>query len=106
MAAALVVGVRARSFTASLTERIDDIRGNGRAAACGSVSIPWLAQHDGGQYLKGSTKNIWDVSEPAILANPSIVRVSREARFVSSVSRNADPFPSAGTLHVELSHET
>ena len=75
MAAALV-GVRARSFTASLTERIDDIRGNGRAAACGSVT--WLAQHDGCQYLRGPTKNIWNVSEPTILANPSIVRVSRE----------------------------
>src|SRR5215467_14399668 len=100
MAAALV-GVR---FTASLTERIDDIHGNGRAAACGSVT--WLAQHDGCQYLKGPTKNIWNVSEPAILANPSIVRVSREARFVSSVSRESGPIPIRWDLHAELSHET
>jgi hypothetical protein len=106
MAAALMVGVRARSFTASLTERIDDIHGNGRAAACGSVSIPWLAQHDGGQYLKGSTKNIWDVSEPAILANPSIVRVSREARFVSSVSRESGPIPIRWDPPAKLLHET
>jgi hypothetical protein len=31
---------------------------------------------------------IWKVSELAILANPRIVRVSRWARFVSSVSRH------------------
>jgi hypothetical protein len=104
MAAALVVGVRARSFTASLTERIDDIRGNGRAVACGSVT--WLAQHDGCQYLRGPTKNIWNVSESAILANPSIVRVSREARFVSSVSRESGPIPIRWDPPAKLLHET
>jgi len=82
------------------------------SAATGG-QLPGVSQHlqgssnsDGGQFLKGPPKNIWNVSEPGILAILSIVRVSREARFVSSVSLQDGPIPIRWDLRGELSHET